>query len=217
MTLSIPSIWGTISQISRNTSPGIETVIFFIIGEIDHEDSLGNKGKILSGQRQWMTAGSGILHQKIPHPADRMPDVQLWINLPSKDKMTEPKCFDITGDMIGKKVMNNATVRVISGKYEEVAGVSPRHVQATFFDVGLNGCSLISLYTKPKDDAFIFLIVGDAIVHGESIREKIEVCGKGDCVTVSAPKKKKSRFLLLSAEPLNGPISWGGPIVMNTA
>ena len=206
-----------IAGFPKHPHRGIETVTYLISGEIDHEDSLGNKGKILSGQSQWMTAGSGILHQEMPRPADRMLGVQLWINLPRKDKMTEPKYFDITGDMIGKMIMDNATVRVISGNYEGVTGVSPHHVQATFLDVELNRGSSISLYTKPEDNTFIFLIEGDAIVHGEIIREKTAVLfGKGDRVAVSAPEGKKSHFLFLSAEPLNEPISWGGPIVMNT-
>ncbi len=87
-----------IAGFPKHPHRGIETVTYLISGEIDHEDSLGNKGRILSGQSQWMTAGSGILHQEMPRPADRMLGVQLWINLPRKDKMTEPKYFDITGD-----------------------------------------------------------------------------------------------------------------------
>lgn len=206
-----------IAGFPKHPHRGIETVTYLISGEIDHEDSLGNKGRILSGQSQWMTSGSGILHQEMPRPAERMLGVQLWINLPRKDKMTEPKYFDITEDMIGKKVTESATVRVISGEYKGITGVRPHHVQATCFDVELSGGSSISLDTRPEDTAFVFLIEGEAVVQGDLIREKTAVLfSNGDYVTLSAPYGKKSRFLFLSAEPLKEPISWGGPIVMNT-
>lgn len=206
-----------IAGFPRHPHRGIETITYLIGGEIDHEDSLGNKGKILSGQSQWMTAGSGIMHQEMPRPADRMLGVQLWINLPRKDKMTESKYFEITEEMIGKKVAGGATVRVISGKYKDVAGIRPHHIQATFLDVELNGGSSISLDTKPEENAFVFLIEGEAVIQGDLVHEKTAVLfGDGDYVTVSAPYGKNSRFLFLSAEPLREPISWGGPIVMNT-
>lgn len=196
---------------------GIETVSYLISGEMDHEDSLGNKGKIMAGESQWMTAGSGILHQEMPQPAERMLGVQLWINLPQKNKMTDPQYFDIKGDMIGETETDAAKIRVISGEYNGVKGVTPHHIQATYYDVLLKKDSSIAIATKPKDNVFIFLIEGNAVVEGEEIPEKTAVLfGKGDAITVSAPKGKESRFLFLSGEPLKESVAWGGPIVMNT-
>lgn len=109
---------------------GIETITYLAEGEIDHGDSLGNKGKILAGQSQWMTAGSGIMHQEMPQPSERMLGFQFWLNLPQPEKMTSPKYFDITKDMVGIKEKNGAIVRVIAGKYQDVKGVKPPHIKA---------------------------------------------------------------------------------------
>ncbi|MDR1691014.1 MAG: pirin family protein [Candidatus Methanoplasma sp.] len=196
---------------------GIETVTYLMSGEIDHEDSLGNKGKIMGGQSQWMTAGSGILHQEMPKPAGRMLGVQLWINLPKKDKMTDPKYFDIKGDMIGEMVTDAADVKVISGEYEGVRGAKPHHIQATYYDVLLKKGSTIKIDTKPSENVFVFLVEGDAVIGGETIPEKTAVLfGKGDHISVASAKDGPSRFIFLSGEPVNESIAWGGPIVMNT-
>ncbi|MDR3075199.1 MAG: pirin family protein [Candidatus Methanoplasma sp.] len=196
---------------------GIETVTYLISGEIDHEDSLGNKGKISSGQSQWMTAGSGIMHQEMPQPSERMLGVQLWINLPKRDKMTDPRYFNITEDMIGEKRTDTADIKVISGEYQDVGGVRPHHIQATYYDVLLKEGSSITIDTIRDETVFVFLIEGDAVIEGISIPEKTAVLfSKGDTVSVRSPEGRKSRFLFLSGEPLGENVAWGGPIVMNT-
>ena len=194
---------------------GIETVTYLIEGEMHHKDSLGNKGIIGAGQSQWMTAGSGILHEEMPQPADRLLGLQIWINLPKKDKMTRPKYFDITENMMGTKVLDNATVKVISGEFMGEKGVSTHHIQTEYYDVSLNSGS-ISIDTDPEDTVFLFLISGDARIHGRVLPEKTAVhFGEGDSVTVTA-EEGGCRFIFLSARPLYEEISWGGPIVMNT-
>lgn len=194
---------------------GIETVTYLIKGEMHHKDSLGNKGIISSGQSQWMTAGSGILHEEMPQPANRLLGLQLWINLPKKDKMTHPKYFDIKESMMGTKILDNATVRVISGEFMGEKGVDTHHIVTEYYDVSLDSGS-ISIDTDPENTVFIFLILGDAEIHGRVLPEKTAVLfGEGETVTVTA-SKGSCRFMLLSARPLNEAISWGGPIVMNT-
>lgn len=197
---------------------GIETVTYLIQGEIDHEDSLGNAGKIRDGQSQWMTAGSGILHQEMPRPSARILGVQLWLNLPQDEKMTEPKYFDIAGDMIGEKVTEEgAVVRVLAGEYEGVRGAKPHHIQATYYDIALPESGAITLPAKPDETVFVFLIEGDALIENNVIPEKTAVLfGEGEALTVAAPPGQKSRFLFLSAKPLGQPVAWGGPVVMNT-
>ena len=116
---------------------GIETITYIIEGEMDHQDSLGNKGAIRSGESQWMTAGSGIMHQEMPQPSDRMLGVQIWLNLPRADKMTNPVYFDIKKSMIPVVEEGPVTVRVISGAYKEAKGVTPAYVQATLYDVSV--------------------------------------------------------------------------------
>ncbi|MGD9559380.1 MAG: pirin family protein [Oscillospiraceae bacterium] len=196
---------------------GIETVTYLIQGEIDHEDSLGNAGRIGPGQSQWMTAGSGILHQEMPQPAERMLGVQLWLNLPQKDKMADPQYFDITGNMIGEKEVDAGLVRVISGSFEDVKGAQPSHIPATIYDVALKEGAEITLPTKPDENVFAFLIDGDAVIEGKRVAEKTAVLfGEGDTVTIAAPVGEKARFIFCSGKPLHEGVAWGGPIVMNT-
>ena len=197
---------------------GIETITYLIQGEIDHEDSLGNKGAIRDGQSQWMTAGSGIMHQEMPQPAERMLGLQLWLNLPAADKMAEPRYFDITRDMMGEKQTDAGTVRVIAGEYQGAKGAQPYHIQASVYDVLLEPGKSLSLPVKAEDNAFVFLIEGDAVIDGRQIPEKTAVLfeREGDTVTVAAPPSGPARFIYCSGQPLDEPISWGGPIVMNT-
>lgn len=196
---------------------GIETITYLIRGEIEHEDSLGNKGVIRSGQAQWMTAGSGILHQEMPKASERMLGLQIWLNLPAKEKMAHPAYFDITGDMIGATRDGPAAVRVIAGEYKGVSGVEPRHVKASLYDVSLPKGEEIVIDTKRGENVFIFLIDGDAVIEGRRIEEKTAVLfGEGDAVAVKAPKETDSRFIFFSGKQIREPVAWGGPIVMNT-
>jgi len=196
---------------------GIETITYLVEGEIEHEDSIGNKGLISSGQSQWMTAGSGILHQEMPLASPRMLGLQFWLNLSAKEKMTAPKYFDITGNMIGIKSEPGALVRVIAGQYKEVNGIRSPHIPTTLYDVSLEAGASISLSTKEEETVFVFLLEGDGIVAGEQVSEKTAVLlVDGDAVTITAPSDNRTRFVFAMAKPLREPISWGGPIVMNT-
>ncbi|MDL2277858.1 pirin family protein, partial [Parabacteroides sp. OttesenSCG-928-G07] len=106
---------------------GIETLTYIIKGKVEHADSLGNKGVIHDGESQWMTAGSGIIHQEMPQPTAHFLGLQLWINLPKKDKMTIPKYFDITNEMIPVVEESFGTIRVISGEYNGHKGAKGKH------------------------------------------------------------------------------------------
>lgn len=196
---------------------GIETITYLISGKIEHQDSLGNKGVIHSGEAQWMTAGSGILHQEMPQASDRMLGFQLWLNLPRDEKMADPAYLDITAAQIGCKHGENAEIRVLSGRYEDVYGVTPRHIKATIYDVDLDAGTQLTLPVDSAENAFVFLIEGDAVIDGRRIPEKTAVLfGDGDTITVAAPEERAARFILCSGRPLREPIAWGGPIVMNT-
>jgi redox-sensitive bicupin YhaK (pirin superfamily) len=196
---------------------GIETITYLIEGEIDHEDSLGNKGKIHAGEAQWMTAGSGIMHQEMPQAAPRMLGLQIWLNLPRKDKMTDPAYFDITGDMIKSVSQPFGMVRVISGEYDGTKGIQPSYIQATLYDVTIDTGKQAVIPVKEHENAFIFLIEGDAIVNDSFQDEKSALLFEmeGDTIQV-ATKDTPSRFIFFSGKALHEPIAWGGPIVMNT-
>lgn len=196
---------------------GIETITYLVEGEIDHKDSLGNKGAIRSGQSQWMTAGSGILHEEMPKASDRMLGLQIWLNLPSEQKMATPAYFDIKEDMVGVVTDGKATVRVIAGQYGKTTGVKPRHIQATLYDVSVPTGEHITIVTKPDENVFIFLLVGDAIVDEQTVKEKTAILfGEGDSIEVAATGSTPSRFIFFSGKRLGEPVAWGGPIVMNS-
>lgn len=196
---------------------GIETITYLISGKIEHMDSLGNKGAIESGESQWMTAGSGILHQEMPIASERMLGLQLWLNLPKSEKMSEPAYLGITQEMMPVVETDQATIRVLSGSFNDKTGVMPRHIQAGILDISLMKSGRITLPTRPDETVFAFLIVGDAVIDANLINEKTAVLfGAGDSVTIEATPDHALRFLLFSGKALHEPVAWGGPIVMNT-
>jgi redox-sensitive bicupin YhaK (pirin superfamily) len=197
---------------------GIETITYLIEGEIDHKDSLGNEGKIHSGEAQWMTAGSGILHQEMPQEAPRMLGLQLWLNLPRKDKMTKPAYFEITKDMIPAISEPFGTVRVISGEYAGNKGVHPSYIQAILYDITIGAGKQAEIPVTENENCFIFLIKGDALVNNTLQSEKSAILFEmeGDKIQVAATEKAEARFIFFSGKMLKEPIAWGGPIVMNT-
>lgn len=199
---------------------GIETITYLIHGDIEHGDSLGNKGRILDGCCQWMTAGSGIMHQEMPVAADRMLGVQLWLNLPAGDKMTDPKYRDITADMIPRIQEGDSSVGIISGNYKGTAGaVQGDYVKALFLDVDLKPGAKWESATDPDAALFIYIVEGEGS-FGESgqdmQRSKRAVLFNSGDAFVARAGEHGIRFFLLSARPLKEPVAWGGPIVMNT-
>ncbi len=209
---------------------GIETVTYLIEGVIDHNDSLGNEGTIGPLQCQWMTAGSGIIHQEMPKASPRMLGCQLWVNIPAKDKMTHPAYRDITEEDVPLLEEDAATVRVLSGKYNGVSGAfDGGTLQIRYLDIDLNPHSEW-VYNQTPDDhtLFLYLLEGTLITNGLEEEEQ-----KGCALLMGTDGKQEqpdqdnqavavrsgaegARFILLSGKPLNEPISWGGPIVMNT-
>ena len=198
---------------------GIETVTYLLAGDIEHGDSLGNKGHILNGGCQWMTAGSGIIHQEMPQHAERMLGLQLWLNLPRKNKWTQPQYRDITADRIPKVQEESGTVGVISGAYGNVQGVTQGdYVQALMLDVALNPGSGWRLPVDGATTLFIYIVEGGGFF--DTLATQVEshravLFGEGDEFVVQAGPKS-IRFLLFAGRPLREPIAWGGPIVMNT-
>ncbi len=196
---------------------GMETVTYLISGCIEHEDSLGNKDAIRAGESQWMTAGSGILHQEMPQPAGRMLGFQLWLNLPADEKMTAPAYLPITAEMMPVCQKNGAKVRIIAGKFEKTLGVQSHHIPASIYDVELEAGAAVDIPTVAGETVFIFCIEGGGSVNGEKVPEKTAVLfGDGDSIAVAAETSRPLRFIFFSGKPLHEPVAWGGPIVMNT-
>lgn len=199
---------------------GIETVTYLIQGDIEHGDSLGNKGRILDGCCQWMTAGQGILHQEMPKPADRMLGVQLWLNLPRKDKMTAPKYNDIQADMVPKITEDGCTIGIISGNYKQASGaVQGEYVKTLFLDVNMQADKQWKLQTEKDAMLFIYIVEGEGWFEDTNqnlLSSKRAVLFHNGEEFVARASQNGLRFLLFSARPLKEPIAWGGPIVMNT-
>lgn len=196
---------------------GIETITYLISGRIEHEDSLGNKGTIIAGESQWMTAGSGIMHQEMPKEDGRMLGFQLWLNLPQSEKMCEPAYLSITKEMVPIVKEGNVEIRIISGTWGDVEGTLPQHIQASMYDLSLPAGESLDIPTSNNETVFVFLIEGDAAVNGETLTEKTAILfDEGDLVTLAATPTKALRAIFYSAPPLGESIAWGGPIVMNT-
>ncbi len=207
---------------------GIETVTYLLQGEIEHGDSLGNKGFIRDLQCQWMTAGSGIIHQEMPMASERMLGCQLWVNLPQKEKMTHPAYRDIKEEDVSLIQEANATVRVLSGSYSNRHGaVKGEYIKVQYLDVVLEPDS-IWRYQATSNDQTLFLYLIDGTLAADEALVDFEE--KACAILMSASSSKNSnydevlvkagnkgaRFFLIAGKPLNEPVAWGGPIVMNT-
>ena len=199
---------------------GMETVTYLIQGDIEHEDSMGNTGEILDGCCQWMTAGSGIMHQEMPKAAEHMLGVQLWLNLPKKDKMTAPRYRDIKADMIPKVAEHGARISIISGKYKQTLGpVTGDYVKMLFLDVTLEAGVEWKLETEADDTLFIYIVEGEGFFENSDqnvqFARSAVLFNRGGGFFAKA-SKMGIRFLLFSGKPLKEPVAWGGSIVMNT-
>lgn len=199
---------------------GIETITYLIEGDIEHIDSMGNKGNIRAGDCQWMTAGSGIIHKEMPQPTDRMLGAQLWLNLPAKDKMAKPKYGSIPKNEIPVVEENGKKIRVIAGNYKDINGAfEGAFVKAVYLDVEIDANSNWEFFTESKNTLFTYIMEGEAIFGKENnhvtFEKNLLLFNFGNKLVVRT-QDKSVRFLLMSAKPLNEPIAWGGPIVMNT-
>ncbi len=198
---------------------GIETITYLINGNIEHGDSLGNKGSILDGCCQWMTAGGGIMHEEMPKPSDRMLGAQLWLNMPREFKMAEPKYCDITNDMVPTVVEGDNIVKVISGNYKEnSSSVYGDYVKMTYLDVQMKKNSEWKFNVNPEETLFIYIVEGEGIFGNSNNKYKRKpavLFSEGD-VFKAKTEDSEIRFFLYAAKPLREPIAWGGPIVMNT-
>ena len=192
---------------------------YLIEGDIEHGDSLGNGGHIRDGGCQWMTAGGGILHQEMPQVAPRMLGLQLWINLPCKDKFAPPQYRDLSGARIPRVQEAGVCVGVVAWQYGKPAGPTQGdYVKTTMLDVALEPGARFRLPTDALATLFIYLVEG-AGRFGDSDKEiashQALLFGEGDEFAAQAGENGV-RFVLVAGRPLREPIAWGGPIVMNT-
>ena len=202
---------------------GIETITYVLKGDIEHGDSMGNKGIISSGDTQWMTAGSGIIHQEMPRgdTEGRMEGFQLWANLPKSHKMMEPRYRDIKSTQVPEVTLENGTkIKVICGKVGNDEGpVKGIIADPEYLDVSIPARSEFRHPTKQGHTVLAYVIDGQGYFDETKLNmiENGMVClyGSGDYIMVTAAEVPV-RFLLISGRPIGEPVAWQGPIVMNT-
>ena len=219
---------------------GIETITYVLHGDVEHGDSLGHKGVIHSGDVQWMTAGSGIIHQEMPKgDADgRMWGFQLWANLPKSHKMMDPRYRDITSERTPTVTLDyGVTIRVICGTVGDVRGpVDDIVTDPEYLDITIPPGVNYQHPVKPGHTVFAYIIVGSGYFEPDRDPYAFEIESKnyfdfkrdclqrpenlvlyedGDELSISTDKEGV-RFLLVSGKPIGEPVAWYGPIVMNT-
>jgi len=217
---------------------GIETITYVLAGTVEHADSLGNRGLLGAGDVQWMTAGSGIMHHEMPQgdPAGRMHGFQLWANLPSQLKMTTPRYQDVPAAAIPEIIDDDGTaVRVIVGDFWGKTGpVEGVAAEPMYLDISVQPGKRKRLAIDTRRNAFAYVFAGsgsfrdasqpfgvltekddDSVVRESTGNRSLVVFGSGDEVVVQAGDEG-IRFLLVSGKPLEEPVAWYGPIVMNT-
>lgn len=219
---------------------GIETITYVLEGNVEHGDSLGNKGVIGAGDVQWMTAGSGIIHQEMPKgdESGKMYGFQLWANLPARQKMMNPRYREVTKKQIPMVTLSNGiTIKIISGELSGTKGpVQDVVIDPEYLDVTLPANSEFRHPTKQGHTVFAYIIGGQGYFCKEKNPFTYEAEGRNyfdiqrdpfiadetivlfdDGAEIAVFTEKQGvRFLLISGQPLNEPIAWYGPIVMNT-
>lgn len=195
---------------------GIETITYLREGTMTHKDSMGNEDTITDNEVQWMTAGSGIMHEEMPKPSKRMLGVQLWLNLLSKDKMVRPHYQSLRGDDLKIVEEDFAKIKVISGEYKGTKGYAPKYLPLDFYEIEIKKNEEFTIDTKDNQQVILFTLIGDIEVEGDVVSEKTAVTTTdGDKLTIKT-KGEDVIVLFLQSIPTNEPIAWAGPIVMNT-
>ncbi len=198
---------------------GIETVTYLLAGLVQHRDTLGNAGTLGAGDMQWMTAGGGIMHEEMPGAVEgKMEGFQLWVNLPAKLKMTQPRYQDVAAKNI--PVLQRADgvhVRVIAGMVDGVRGaVTEIYADPVYLDVTMPAHATFEQAIAPGHTALVYVFEGEGDFGDTRLANpKLGVLGDGDRVRVMTPARPV-RFLLISGKPLGEPIARYGPFVMNT-
>ena len=202
---------------------GFETVTIAYHGKIAHNDSTGNSGVIGEGDVQWMTAASGILHKEYHEEAFSKKGgpfqmIQLWINLPAKDKMSKPKYQPLTNDQLGKYQLPNdgGVVEVIAGEFKGVKGEASTFTPVEMYNVKLKKGKSVSFDLSENFNTGILVVEGSVKVNGENVPTDNFILFKNEGETISVEAAGDSILFVISGEPINEPIAAYGPFLMNT-
>jgi redox-sensitive bicupin YhaK (pirin superfamily) len=209
---------GPIVGFPQHPHRGIETVTYMLEGNVRHRDSLGNVGVIGAGDLQWMTSGRGILHEELPtrSPEGRVNGFQLWVNLPAREKMNQPRYQEVLSAGVPVVEKDGVQVRLVSGEYGGMRGpVTEIAIQPQYMDVRLQPGSEFELPIPAGHTAYAYVFEGSVEFSGTSAAAaSMVIFGEGE--KLEAKSTSGGRFLLLAGEPIGEPIVPYGPFVMNT-
>ena len=207
--------------VGQHPHRGFETVTIVYDGEVSHRDSAGNGGTIGSGEVQWMTAGSGIVHEEFHSRAYSLTGgpfrmVQLWVNLPAKDKYAPPGYQAITREMIPEISLDVGRARIIAGDFDGTAGPARTFTPVNLWDLRLDADASISLPLPEGHNSMVAVLSGHVTIGGRDVEPaeiaRLTTTGEGVSVTANGD----SMLLVLSGEPIDEPVVGYGPFVMNT-
>jgi redox-sensitive bicupin YhaK (pirin superfamily) len=219
-------IQGPIAGFPMHPHRGIETVTYMLEGSVHHRDSLGNSGLIGSGDVQWMTSGSGIMHEEMPRRSEQgnVFGFQLWVNLPAAQKMSQPRYQEVTAETIPMVETDGARIRIVAGEVDSVRGpVTEIAANPVYLDVELDPGSTFS-YPIPLGHttvAYVFEGEADFGVYNENRGQLVNAVhlvefNDGDSLVVNTTPDSGVRFMLMAGAPFKEPIVPYGPFVMNT-
>ena len=193
---------------------GFETFTYMIEGQLKHEDSLGNSGELKSGELQWMTAGSGIIHSEIPIQKNGfMQGFQLWVNSPAKEKMLPPKYRDIKASEISLINEGTTTIKILAGNFKNYLGpIMGLSTKLEFYDIKI-GKDKFTFEGSMEKNYFVYVFGGNIKLNGDVISSRNGISFSEKVIITS---NDAARFLLIGGKPLNEPIFQYGPFVMNT-
>lgn len=207
--------------VEQHPHRGFETVTIVYEGEVEHRDTAGNSGKIGPGEVQWMTAARGILHEEkhsmaFTKQGGMLEMVQLWVNLPAKDKMSAPHYQSILNAEIPIVETPGSKVRVIAGSFSDVTGAAKTFSPVHLYDISIQADNTLSVPVKNGYNAMLLVRSGILQIDSEQIKssELVQFDLVGDSITLKA--EADTKFLLMAGEPINEPVVGSGPFVMNT-
>ncbi len=197
---------------------GFITFTYMLDGHMEHRDSMGNRGDLKAGGVQWMKAASGVIHSEMPQQTDGlMRGFQLWINLPARDKLSDPAYQEFSAAAIPEVAQDGARVRVLAGEFGGARGVvDDPATDVLYLDVALVAGARFSLPLDDARNAFVYVFEGSARLAGEALAQHtLAVLGQGDQVEIEAGADD-ARFILVAGRPLGEPVVQYGPFVMNS-
>ncbi len=198
---------------------GFETVTYVLEGRLQHKDSVGNEGDLGPGDVQWMTAGSGVVHSEMPHPdlqrtGGTVHGLQLWVNLPAKDKMIPPRYQDIPSGSIPEVDVGSGKVRVIAGRFQDAEAMIDTRTPISYLHAELGSGGEVALPVPDGHHGFLYVIAGAGTIDGKTVQEAAVAAVEGPMVDVASDEGLSA--ILVTGKPIGEPVFQWGPFVMNS-